>query len=70
MGRSIAQNEYSPNAGGLLLWPAKLLILTGFLLLFLQGISEIIKRIAVIRGRIEDPTLPPVEAPPGLPAGE
>ena len=48
--------ERSTNAGGLILWPAKLLLLSGFILLFFQGISEIIKKIAVMRGIIEDPT--------------
>ena len=49
------QNEQSLNAGGLPQWPAKFLIPLGFFLLFLQGISEIIKRIAVMQGRIPDP---------------
>jgi TRAP-type mannitol/chloroaromatic compound transport system permease small subunit len=53
--RSYLQQENSPNAGGLILWPAKALILVGFFLLFWQGISEIIKRIAVMRGLIPDP---------------
>jgi TRAP-type mannitol/chloroaromatic compound transport system permease small subunit len=48
-------NEQSLNAGGLPQWPAKLLIPVGFFLLFLQGISEIIKRVAVMRGLIADP---------------
>ncbi|HEX6011079.1 MAG TPA: TRAP transporter small permease subunit [Geminicoccaceae bacterium] len=48
-------NEQSLNAGGLPQWPAKLLIPLGFFLLFLQGISEIIKRVAVMRGLIPDP---------------
>ena len=48
-------NEQSMNAGGLPQWPAKFLIPVGFVLLFLQGISEIIKRIAVMQGRIPDP---------------
>ena len=52
---SFRQQEVSSNAGGLLLWPAKALILAGFLLLFVQAISEIIKRIAVMRGDIPDP---------------
>lgn len=52
--RSFAVNEVSTNAGGLLLWPAKLLILVGFVLLGLQGISEIIKRVAVLRGDLAD----------------
>lgn len=42
-------NEVSGNAGGLVRWPFKLLLPIGFALLALQGISEIIKRIAVIR---------------------
>ncbi len=52
---SYLQNEQSSNAGGLAQWPAKALIPLGFMLLFLQGVSEIIKRIAVMRGDIEDP---------------
>ena len=43
------------NAGGLPQWPAKALIFICFFLLFLQGISELIKRIAVMRGEIPDP---------------
>jgi TRAP-type mannitol/chloroaromatic compound transport system permease small subunit len=53
--RSLAINEQSMNAGGLPQWPAKGLVLLGFLLLFFQGISELIKRIAVMRGLIPDP---------------
>lgn len=52
--RSIASGERSMNAGGLILWPAKALLLAGFILLFFQGISEIIKKIAVMRGIIPD----------------
>jgi TRAP-type mannitol/chloroaromatic compound transport system permease small subunit len=48
-------NEQSTNAGGLPQWPPKFLIPFGFFLLFLQGISEIVKRIAVMRGLIPDP---------------
>ena len=47
--------EQSMNAGGLVQWTAKGLIPLGFFLLFLQGISEIIKRLAVMRGLIPDP---------------
>ena len=47
--------EVSSNAGGLVRWPARLLIPVGFMLLSLQGISELIKRIAVMRGLIPDP---------------
>lgn len=42
--------ETSSNAGGLLVWPARLLVPIGFLLLALQGISELIKRTAIITG--------------------
>lgn len=47
---SFVRNEGSPNAGGLLRWPVKILLPIGFLLLSLQGISELIKRIALLRG--------------------
>ena len=52
---SYLRHEVSADAGGLLRWPAKLLIPAGFLLLVLQGISEFIKRVAYLRGRISDP---------------
>ena len=47
--------EMSQNAGGLIRWPAYLLVPVGFSLLILQGISELIKRIAFLRGIIPDP---------------
>jgi len=50
------RNEVSTNAGGLVIWPARLLVPIGFLLLILQGISELIKRIAYLQGLIPDPT--------------
>lgn len=53
--RSFAINEQSGNAGGLPQWPAKSLVMIGFALLFFQGVSELIKRIAVARGLIPDP---------------
>jgi TRAP-type mannitol/chloroaromatic compound transport system permease small subunit len=58
--------EISTNAGGLIVWPAKAILLAGFTLLSLQAVSEIIKKIAVIAGIIEDPapfvsTHPPIE---------
>ena len=53
--QSYRSGEVSNNAGGLVLWPAKALLLVGMLLLTLQGISEIIKKIAVMRGVIPDP---------------
>ena len=49
---SFLQNEISSNAGGLLRWPIKLMIPLGFWLLTLQGISEIIKRIAMLTGHL------------------
>lgn len=52
---SFRTQEISTNAGGLIIWPAKSLLLIGFFLLGLQGISEIVKKIAVMRGVIEDP---------------
>ena len=45
--------EMSSNAGGLIVWPAKLLIPVGFLLLTLQGISELIKRIGFLLGQVD-----------------
>ena len=42
--------EWSSNPGGLILWPAKLLVPAGFFLLLLQGLSEIIKRIGFLLG--------------------
>jgi len=53
---SVRSGEVSTNSGGLVIWPAKALLLAGFSLLFLQGISEIIKKIAVMRGQMDDPT--------------
>ena len=49
--------EMSSNAGGLIRWPVYLMIPIGFSLLTLQGVSELIKRIAYLKGLIEDPTL-------------
>ena len=49
-------HEESSNAGGLIVWPARLLVPVGFLLLVLQGISELIKRVAFLRGLIPDPS--------------
>ncbi|WP_018631898.1 TRAP transporter small permease subunit [Neomegalonema perideroedes] len=54
---SIATNEQSFAAGGLPQWPIKLLMPIAFFMLLLQAISELIKRIAIISGRMEDPVL-------------
>ncbi len=53
--------EMSPDAGGLLRWPVKLLLPLGFALLCLQGVSEIIKSIGVLAGRYPPPEEKPVE---------
>jgi TRAP-type mannitol/chloroaromatic compound transport system permease small subunit len=50
---SFRSGEVSMNAGGLILWPAKILIPLGFILLTLQAISELIKRIAALNGMLE-----------------
>jgi len=50
------RHEVSTNAGGLTVWPARLMVPVGFLLLVLQGISELIKRVAFLRGLISDPS--------------
>jgi TRAP-type mannitol/chloroaromatic compound transport system permease small subunit len=52
---SYVRHEVSSNAGGLIIWPARLLVPVGFFLLILQGASELIKRCAFLAGRIPDP---------------
>jgi TRAP-type mannitol/chloroaromatic compound transport system permease small subunit len=47
--------QVSTNAGGLIIWPARAILAAGFAMLILQGISEIIKKIAVMQGLIDDP---------------
>ena len=53
--RSFEINEQSGNAGGLPQWPSKSLVMIGFALLLVQGISELIKRLAIMRDLIPDP---------------
>lgn len=48
--RAFVSGEMSGNAGGLIRWPALLLMPVGFVLMFLQGLAEIIKRMAYLRG--------------------
>ena len=48
--------EVSSNAGGLLLWPARMLVPLGFALLTLQGVSQAIKCLAFLNGQAADPT--------------
>jgi TRAP-type mannitol/chloroaromatic compound transport system permease small subunit len=52
---SYGVNEQSLNAGGLPQWPSKSLIMIAFTMLFIQGLSELVKRIAVMRDLIPDP---------------
>lgn len=52
---SYLEGENSVNAGGLAVWPSKFIILAGFVLLFLQMISETIKRAAVLCGALDEP---------------
>lgn len=51
---SLASGEVSLNPGGLTIWPIKAVILIGFVSLMVQGVSEIIKRIAIMTGHLED----------------
>jgi TRAP-type mannitol/chloroaromatic compound transport system permease small subunit len=51
--KMLLTNEMSSNAGGLIRWPAMLLLPLGFAWMFLQGVSEIIKRVAYLQGKFE-----------------
>jgi TRAP-type mannitol/chloroaromatic compound transport system permease small subunit len=53
--QAFERHEVSTNAGGLIVWPARLTIPIGFFLLVIQGVSELIKRIAFLKGMIPDP---------------
>ena len=53
---AIESSEMSNSAGGLIVWPARLMIPAGFLLLIVQAISELIKRVGFLRGLCPDPT--------------
>lgn len=55
--RTYVQGEVSTNAGGLLIWPARLMVPVGFTLLALQGVSELIKRVAFLAGAGPDPVV-------------
>ncbi|RZS56858.1 TRAP transporter small permease subunit [Sphaerotilus mobilis] len=54
--KAMVSGEMSSNAGGLIRWPVYALVPAGFALLGLQGISELIKRVAFLKGLIDDPT--------------
>src|SRR4249919_1449172 len=60
--RSVEINEQSGNAGGLPQWPSKSMVMIAFTLLLFQGLSELIKRIAVLRNLIPDPHATQVHA--------
>lgn len=53
--RAYTSGEYSSSAGGLILWPAKVLIPLCFIILMAQAVSELIKRVAIMKGLMEDP---------------
>ena len=57
----LVTSEMSSNAGGLIRWPVYVLMPLGFTLLVVQGLSELIKRFAFLRGLIEDPTIKKIE---------
>lgn len=54
--KAYESGEMSSNSGGLIRWPVFALVPVGFALLMLQGVSELIKRIAFLQGLIDDPT--------------
>lgn len=51
---SVLSGEISLNPGGLIIWPIKLVILLGFVSLALQGVAEIIRRLAILAGHLDD----------------
>jgi len=59
--QGLRSGEMSSNAGGLIRWPVYLMMPLGFGLLLLQGLSELIKRVAFLKGLIEDPTAKKIE---------
>ncbi len=61
---SIRNQEVSSNAGGLIVWPAKVLIPFGFLMLTLQGLSELIKRVGFLMGLVDASVLEKQQATP------
>jgi TRAP-type mannitol/chloroaromatic compound transport system permease small subunit len=54
-------NEMSPDSGGLLRWPVKLMLPLGFALLLLQGVAEVIKRVGLLAGHLDLPRESPAE---------
>lgn len=63
VARSVRSQEMSGSASGLIIWPAKAILLAGFALLLLQAVSEIIKRAAILQGAMTDPNPDPPSHP-------
>ncbi|NPC55509.1 TRAP transporter small permease subunit [Caenimonas soli] len=59
--QGLRSGEMSSNAGGLIRWPVYIMMPLGFGLLMLQGFSELIKRVAFLKGLIDDPTAKKIE---------
>ena len=53
--QAFMSGQISTNAGGLIIWPARAILLAGFVMLVFQALAEIVKKIAVMRGLMEDP---------------
>lgn len=53
---ALQSNEMSNSAGGLIVWPARLMVPAGFFLLIVQALSELIKRFGFLQGLCPDPT--------------
>lgn len=53
--QAFRSGEISSNSGGLIIWPARAILLVGFILLVFQALAEIVKKIAIMRGLMEDP---------------
>ncbi len=61
---ALLSNEQSSSAGGLVVWPVRLLLPAGFVLLIVQAVSELIKRVAFLKGLIPDPSEKPQRMTP------
>jgi TRAP-type mannitol/chloroaromatic compound transport system permease small subunit len=57
--------EQSPDAGGLARWPIKTMVVVAFASLFLQGLAEVLRRVAFLTGRLESLDVPADEFPSG-----
>lgn len=68
VARAYVSGEMSSNAGGLIRWPVLALLPTGFALLGVQGVSELIKRVAFLRGVLPEPTAQTADPSPSVDA--